>query len=122
MPRGDLRQRLQSALVPAMRARDTTTVSAIRAALATVANAEAVPVEQRRASLTEGPVAGTVGVGASEAARRELTEDDVRSLLRAEVEGYLETAAELDAAGQEGGAADLRARAAALQPLLDAAD
>lgn len=120
MPRGDLRQRLQSALVPAMRARDTTTVSAIRAALASVANAEAVPVEQRRAPLTEGPVAGTVGVGASEAARRELTEDDVRSLLRAEVEGYLEAATELDAAGQEGGAADLRARAAALQPFLDA--
>ena len=114
----ELRARLQGALVPSMRARDTAAVSAIRSALAAVANAEAIPVEHRSASLTDGPVAGTVGVGAAEAPRRELADGEVRALVEAEVAERRAAADQLVAAGRGDAAERLHAEAAALTRLL----
>jgi uncharacterized protein YqeY len=45
----DLRTRLQSALLPAMRAGDRDTVAVVRSALAALANAEALTPEEVRA-------------------------------------------------------------------------
>jgi uncharacterized protein YqeY len=116
----DLRRRLQDALVPAMRARDRAAVSAIRSALAAVANAEAVPVEPRGNPPTAGPVAkSAVGLGAAEVARLELSEDDVRSILHAEVTAHLEAADHLRSVGQAARAVELQAQVAALRPFLD---
>jgi uncharacterized protein YqeY len=116
----DLRQRLQRALVPAMRERDRAAVSAIRSALATVANAEAVPVEPREDPATTGPVAkAAVGLGAAEADRRELSDNDIRSIVHAEVTAHLEAADHLRSVGQAGRAEELQAQVAALRPFLD---
>jgi uncharacterized protein YqeY len=116
----DLRHRLQSALMPAMRARDTATVSAIRSALAALANAEAVPVEHPRAPLTDGPIAGAVGVGAAEAPRRELGPDEVHEIVSAEVVERREAAAELAQSGRHDAAQRLTDEANALAGLLGA--
>ncbi|WP_278255357.1 GatB/YqeY domain-containing protein [Nocardioides convexus] len=64
-------ERLRADLTAAMRRRDRAAVSTLRSVLATIANAEAVPVADTPAA-TEGPVAGAVvGLGAAEAPRRE---------------------------------------------------
>jgi uncharacterized protein YqeY len=114
----ELRARLQGALVPAMRARDAAAVSAIRSALAAVANAEAVPVDRPSASLTGGPVAGAIGVGAAEAPRRELADGEVRTLVEAEVAERRRAADQLTAAGRGDAADRLHAEADALHRYL----
>jgi uncharacterized protein len=91
-----LRQRLRAALGAAIKERDRVAAGALRSALAAIENAEAVDVAGPTGS---GAAGGTspaieptpVGAGAAEAARRELTEDDVERIVRGEV-------AELDAA------------------------
>ncbi|QIM22219.1 GatB/YqeY domain-containing protein [Phycicoccus sp. HDW14] len=109
----DLRQSLAAALRPAMRARDSTAVAALRSALAAVANAEALPVP-------DAPAAGAieqarVGVGAADAPRLELGEDDVRRIVRAEVTER-ESAAEVMAGhGRHDDVQRLRAEAAVLR-------
>ena len=80
----DLRTRLQSALLPAMRAGDGDTVAVVRSALAALANAEAVPVESP-GPVADGPIAGAVtGIGSTEAPRRTLTPDEVRAVVESE--------------------------------------
>ncbi|WP_420313546.1 hypothetical protein ACOB87_43860 [Streptomyces sp. YS-B37] len=79
-----------------MRARDKATVSALRTTLAALDNAEAVPVEEtapRSLSLEQSPV----GAGTTEAARRELSEDDVVEAVKAEAAERLDAAAQLTA-------------------------
>jgi uncharacterized protein YqeY len=77
-----LRSRLRSALLDARRARDAETVSTIRTALAALENAEAVPADgQVSGALEEAPV----GAGATEAARRVLSDADERAVLDAEI-------------------------------------
>lgn len=114
-----IRARLQGSLIPAMRAKDTATVSAVRSALAAIANAEALPPVELHTSGGDGPIAGArSGLGAGEAPRRELTEDDVRGILRAELDERSTAADELEAAGRDEAADTLRAEAAALERVL----
>lgn len=101
-----------------MRARDKAAVSALRTTLAALDNAEAVPVEEaltRGMALEESPV----GVGATEAARRELSERNVADIVRAEATERLEFAATLTAPAHAGRAAQLRAEASVLLRFLD---
>ncbi|GAA0799208.1 GatB/YqeY domain-containing protein [Spirilliplanes yamanashiensis] len=114
-------ERLQAALTPAMRARDGAAVAALRSALAAVANAEAVPAPERTgSSLAIGP--GTaLGAGGAEAVRRELTDDDVRGIVSAEVAERHDAAESYDRLGRAQQAAQLRAEAAVLAAHLDAA-
>lgn len=70
-----LRDQLQSRLRTAMRSRDRATVSALRGALGAIDNAEAVPVPEGGAGTTEVP-------------RRELTETEVRAVIRAEADEH----------------------------------
>jgi hypothetical protein len=115
----DLRALLQSSLLPAMRAGDKDTVSVVRAALAAIANAEAVPVDDA-APLTDGPIAGaSVGVGSTEAARRELTPHDVREIVEGERQDRIRAAEESEAGGLGEYAARLRTQAAVLAFLLE---
>ncbi|SEC50109.1 hypothetical protein SAMN04489844_2412 [Nocardioides exalbidus] len=76
-----LRTRLRSALLEARRARDAETVSTLRTALAALENAEAVPTEARAGALEDAPV----GVGATEAERRVLSDADEAAVLDAEI-------------------------------------
>ncbi len=114
-----LRLRMRQALPEAMRARDKVAVSALRTALAALDNAEAVPVD---GAVTHGPALeqSPVGVGATEAPRRELTEPDVAEIVRAEVLERLEAAAQLPDPAQADRATRLRAEAAVLLRFLDA--
>ena len=115
----DLRVLLQSSLLPAMRVGDKDTVDVVRAALAAIANAEAVPVDDAT-TVTEGPIAGAaVGVGATEAARRELSEDEVREIVERERQDRVHAAEESEAGGLGEYAARLRTQAAVLAFLLE---
>lgn len=103
-----LAERLRADLTAALRRRDRAAAGTLRSVLGTIANAEAVPVAEAPVP-TEGPVAGAVtGLGATEAPRRVLSEDDVRALVAGERDELLaaavqvppERAAELHAAAQ----------------------
>jgi uncharacterized protein YqeY len=111
-------ERLRAALVPAMRSRETAAVSAIRSAMAAISNAEAVPTPELDTRAGSGPIAGAVGVGAAETARRELTEDDRVAIVTEEVRERDAAADELTLAGQPEAAERLRAESAALRRLL----
>ncbi|MFF7725770.1 hypothetical protein [Streptomyces sp. NPDC008001] len=101
-----------------MRARDKTAVSAIRATLAALDNAGAVPVDEAALgsqALEHSPV----GAGATEAARRELSETAVADIVRAEVNERLDAAAQLTAPAHADRVAQLRAEADVLLRFLD---
>ena len=118
-PTPDLRAVMRAALKDAMRSRDRLAVAALRSGLAALDNAEAVPTEHAVRSGGDFPIAGAaVGLGATETARRELTVEDERSLVRAEVDERREAAAEIDGAGRPDRAADLRHEADVLEAVL----
>ncbi|WP_330342725.1 hypothetical protein [Streptomyces sp. NBC_00557] len=101
-----------------MRARDKAAVSALRATLAALDNAETVLVDEtelRGGALEQAPV----GVGVTEAARRELSERSVAEVVRAEAAERLEVAARLTAPAHADRAARLRAEASVLLRFLD---
>ncbi|WP_225729812.1 MULTISPECIES: GatB/YqeY domain-containing protein [unclassified Nocardia] len=110
-----LRDRLRAALPTAMKARDRNATKALRSALGAIDNAEAVDAVDVRAGAIE---ASAVGLGAQEVRRRDLTEADIESIVRAEIADRHSTAAEYDALGRPEHAGDLRAEAAALEVLL----
>ncbi|WP_285576968.1 hypothetical protein [Actinoallomurus iriomotensis] len=114
-----LRLRMRQALPEAMRARDKVAVSALRSALAALDNAEAVPVD---GSGPRGLEQSPVGVGATEAVRRELSERGMADIVRAEAGERLEAAARLTAPAQADRATRLRAEAAVLMRFLDGPD
>ncbi|WP_426241610.1 hypothetical protein [Nocardioides sp. LHG3406-4] len=113
-----VREALRAALTAAMKSRDRAAVSVYRSALAAIDNAGAQPV-------TDMPAAGAVegarlGVGAADAARRELTEVQVRDIVVAEVAERRAASEEYAAAHTERAAA-LRQEAEILQAVLDEA-
>lgn len=116
-----LRARLRQALPEAMRARDKAAVSALRATLAALDNAEAVPVgeaEARGLAIEQSPV----GAGTTEAARRELSERRVAEIVRAEATERLDVAAQLTAPAHADRVVRLREEAAVLLRFLDGHD
>lgn len=101
-----------------MRARDKAAVSALRATLAALDNAEAVPVDEavtRGAAVEESPA----GAGATEAVRCELSESGVADIVRAEATERLDAAAQLTASAHAERVIRLRAEAAVLLGLLE---
>jgi uncharacterized protein YqeY len=103
------------ALRDAMKARDKVAVGALRSVLGVIANAEAVPGESMELD-GDAFIAGAVsGVGATEAARRELTDDDVVGLVRAEADDRRSAAEEYRGYGQLEHAERLDAEAEVLE-------
>jgi hypothetical protein len=84
-----LRARLRAALLVARKGRDAETVSTLRTALAALENAEAVPTAVGSGAIEDAPV----GVGATEAQRRGLSDADELAVLDGEI-------ASLDEAGR----------------------
>ncbi|UXX97500.1 hypothetical protein N7U49_03005 [Streptomyces sp. AD2-2] len=104
-----------------MRARDKAAVSALRTALAALDNAEAVSLEEfepRGTALEQSPM----GAGATDVARRELSEHRVVEMVRAEAAERLDAAARLTAPAHAHRAARLRAEADVLLRFLDGPD
>lgn len=121
-----MRQAMRAALTAAMKQRDRTAVTALRAGLAAIDNAEAVAVPGAGADghaplpVSDGPIAGaTAGLGSNEVARRALTDADVAAIVRAQVDERRTAADEYDRIGQSDAAANLRAEAAVLAAHLD---
>lgn len=105
---------LRAALKDAMLERDKVAMSALRAGLAAVDNAQAVP-------LTDEHRAGAIEASANrpnEVERLELTEGQMRTVVQAEVAERLQAVAQVRESRPDH-AADLEAGAELLQRLLD---
>jgi Uncharacterized conserved protein len=103
----ELRDVLRADLKTALRARDRTSMSALRSALSAVDNAESVPTDARAGAIEDA----SVGVGTTEATRRELSAADLRGILQQEVDERETAATEYDRQAPER-AEQLRAEAA----------
>jgi uncharacterized protein len=113
MPETPLRQRLRDALPAAMKSRNRVAVAALRATLAAIENAEAVePDESTRRGLAIEQL--PVGPGATEATRRQLTDEDVAGIVRAEVAERESAAAAYERSGHPDRAGQLRDEARVL--------
>ena len=100
--------------------RDATRVAALRSALSAIDNAEAVDATQD--VFASGSIAGAVtGLGAAEVTRRELSDAQIRELLRAEVDERTAVVAAIDITHTEH-AARLRAEAAVLPDYSEMSD
>jgi len=108
---------LRTALRTAMKSRDKAAVAGVRSAMAALANAEAIDVDP--ASATGAIEQSPVGVGSTEAARRVLTDADVRSTLEVELTEREQAAGDYAARGDHERADRLRAEAAAVRGVLD---
>jgi uncharacterized protein len=107
--------RLQAALRAALKQRDSVAVSALRTALTAIGNAEALAVPAPQGGWPGQYVAGSVaGLGATEASRRALTEDEIAGILRAEIAERRAAADQYEQAGHPGRAGRLRREADAL--------
>lgn len=85
-PAEELRARLRGDLVAALKSRDAVVTSALRTAIAAVDNAEAAEVEHRVVPPSSSHIAGAVaGVGAGEAPRRRLTNDDLTQIIEEQI-------------------------------------
>ena len=102
----------------ARKQRDTVRVSALRSALGAIDNAE-TPDAVAVAGLQSGEIAGAVaGVGATEVARRELSDEQIRGLVQSEIDERRSAADDFIAGGHSERAAALRAEATVLADLL----
>ena len=110
----DLRTVLRESLATSVRIRDREATSVLRRTLAAIDDAEAVPAP---GFPNAGASVGSVGVGSTEADRRELTSRDVLAIVRGEID-ELSTAAGLLAAAQPEAAARLRRQAEVLTLVL----
>jgi len=117
--RNALRHALRRDLAMAMKAREPDAVAALRAAIAAIDNAEAIPAPEARQAATSSHIAGArAGLGAAEAARRDLSDSDQRAVLREQITGYTTEADRYEALGQPAAAARLRAQAHLLSAYL----
>lgn len=114
---------LRHDLLAAMKARDAAAVAALRSALAVLENAGAVPVAGAPAGPRPGSahIAGAaVGVGATEALRRDLDVVEMLGLLAAERDRLTDAARHAETAGRADVAERCRAEAAVLGRYLPA--
>jgi uncharacterized protein len=116
-PRDTLLLRLRAALAAAMKTRDATAVGTLRSAPGAIDNAGAVAVVP---PCSGGVIAGAVtGIGAGEAARRQVTESSITDIVRTEVADREAAAIDYERLGRHEPAARLRAEAAVLVAHLD---
>jgi uncharacterized protein len=108
----NVRERLRIALPGALKRRDKALVAVLRATLAALDNAEAVPRTDDHESLSvqETPV----GVGVRDVARRELSDEDMELLVRAEIDERQNAARVYEEAGEHEHARRLRHEAETL--------
>ena len=116
---GSVRAALRRELDTALKARDRTAISALRAALGALGNAEAAD-PAAAPPMESGVIAGGVaGLGAGEVARRELSDAEQRDLLCAEVTKWRAVAEQFERAGRPDDAQQQHAQADVVSRLLD---
>lgn len=112
---------LRAAMKQAMRAHDQDALRALRTAVAAIDNAAAAPAVELDTATGGGPIAGAArGVGATEVARRELTDNDVAAIVRTQIDERRAQADEFDGLGQTDAATARRREADALDAVLGA--
>ena len=109
----NIRHRLKSALSEAIKRRDETAVTALRVAIAAIDNAEAVQAPPSKGSGRHFAGAA-LGAGAREAARRELTEEEVARIVATEAAELRSAAEDYARRGRDSEAERLRAQASVL--------
>jgi uncharacterized protein YqeY len=114
-PAAHWRQTLRAQLMAARKDRDSIRVSALRSALSAIDNAETPDVDVPAAGAI---AASAAGLGAAEVPRRVLTDTEIRTLLRTDVDDRLLAAEQMDAGGQSERASAVRSEAAVLVDLL----
>lgn len=117
-PADEWRTRLRGQLLAARKDRDAVRTSALRSALATIDNAETPDGGELDAPSSGTIAGGVVGLGAAEVARRRLTDEQIRELIRAEVDERLTAADEFTTGGHVQRARSLHDEAAVLIDLL----
>lgn len=116
---GSVRAAVRRELDTALKARDRTAISALRAALGALDNAEAAD-PAAAPPMESGVIAGGVaGLGAGEVARRELSDAEQRDLLCAEVTKWRAVAEQFERAGRPDDAQQQHAQADVVSRLLD---
>lgn len=128
-----LRSQLRAGLVEAMKQRDPGAMSVLRSAIAALDNAEAIdeadmidpvaadgwaPVERFDDSPNDFIAGARVGVGSTEAPRRSLSVDDVRSILQSEITDRINAARHYATRGRHDLAEELRDQAEILRHYL----
>lgn len=106
--------RLRAALTDALKARDRETANVLRSVLAAIANAEAIDAPGVAAGAIES---SPVGLGVSDVARRELTEEQIERVARAEIAEREAAARTCEGSGAPSEAARLRREAAVIARL-----
>jgi hypothetical protein len=117
----DIETRLRAALRDAMKARDVVAVFALRSALSAIGDAGAIPAgpDPARGPGSQYVAGARAGLGATDAARRPLTQADLAVIVRREA-GERETAADqCDQAGHPDRAERLRREAGILRAVLE---
>ena len=104
----DIRRRLRDALYSALKARDEVATAALRSAVSAIANAEAV---------APAPAKLRLGLGAGDVQRRDLSDDELLAIMRAEVDQRVAASTEYERLGQGEKAQRLRAEADVLRAL-----
>jgi hypothetical protein len=114
-------EQLQDRLAIAMRRRDTAVVAAIRSAMSAIANSQAVPTAgpSRTTAESEHFAGSTAGLGAAEAERLALSEQQQRSTLAGEIAQLLEHVHRLDRLCRRDEADGVRRAVQTLQAVLD---
>jgi uncharacterized protein YqeY len=110
------RTELRRRLLVARKDRDAARASVLRSAMSAIDNAETLdePVP------SAGAIADSaVGIGAADIARRFLSENEIRVLIRGEIDERHDAAAQFAQAGHADRAAAIRDEAAVLSGLLD---
>ncbi|MFZ0543788.1 MAG: GatB/YqeY domain-containing protein [Candidatus Promineifilaceae bacterium] len=95
-----IRQQIKADLTKAMKARQSETVSTLRALLGEIANAEAVEIDTDFV-----PMIGRT----NDVPRRLLTDEDIRQILQAEAERHQSAIAEFENVGRQDAAERLQA-------------
>lgn len=100
---------MRDSLYAALKERDDAATAALRSAISAIANAEAVAAAPARVRL---------GVGAGDVPRRDLTDDELLAIVRAEVDERLRAATEYEGLGKAEKAQRLRAEADVLRAVV----
>ncbi len=111
-----VRTMMRSDLVAAMKARQPDAVAALRTAIAAIDNAEAVAAPGGTGAAASGHIAGAqVGLGSTEAERRDVSIGEVRAILQGQIADCRAEADRYQAAGHHEAAGQLRRQAEALR-------
>ena len=109
---------VRASLLTAHKKRDSIRATALRSVLSAIDNAE-TPATVAANGQPSGEIAGAVtGLGATEVPRRELSDEEIRGLVRSEIDERLCAADDFTAGGHVDRAASVRAEMAVLTGLL----